>query len=411
MRRAAKSSGRPSFFHPWDSIWLRSFLAPHFLLAICGMETGELLAWHYASRQPVIIRWSSGRIREIVSAPAGVPNSLWIAPSLFDVQVNGFAGVDFQRDDLKVEDLLRATRGLRASGCARFLLTLITDEWPKLTARLRHLAALREQSEELKAAIVGWHIEGPFLSELPGYHGAHDLKLMLDPQPEHIRQLRALAGDVPLMITLAPERAGALAAIELAAALGIVVSLGHTNAPAELLAQAQAAGATLFTHLANGCPRELDRHDNILWRVCETPGLTPSFIPDRIHVSPAPFRVLHRALNNRVIYTTDAMAAAGAGPGTYPFGKMQLEVGLDQIVRLPGKTNFAGSALRPVEGVFRTAEMLGCPWQEAWGRFSEKPAQLMGLSHELVVGAPATFCVVEISPAGGLRDLQTYWNG
>src|SRR5204863_2163181 len=137
----------------------------------------------------------------------------------------------------------------------------------------------------------------------------------------------------------------------------IKISLGHTNASSELLRQAVEAGAAGFTHLANGCPRELDRHDNILWRVFETPGLTVSLIPDRIHVSPPLFRLIHRTLGQESIYyTTDAMSAAGAPPGKYRLGKMELQVGADQIVRQPGKQLFAGSALRPIDGVFRAAE-------------------------------------------------------
>lgn len=374
------------------------------------MDTGELSARHFATRQPMRVRWAGGRITQIETIP-DAPSDLWLAPALCDVQVNGYAGVDFQRDGLSADDLLRAARGLREAGCGRFLLTLITDDWSKLTARLRHVAGLRRQSEELKSAIAGWHIEGPFLSAQPGFHGAHDPAFMLDPTPEHIRELRTLTGNDPLLLTLSPERAGVIEAIRLATSLGIKISLGHTNASAEILAHATQAGATMFTHLANGCPRELDRHDNILWRVLETPGLTPSLIPDGIHVSPAPFRFIHRVLNDRVFYTTDAMAAAGAPPGRYNIGKLEVEVGADQIVRQPGKTNFAGSALRPVDGVFRAAAMLNRPWQEIWARFSDAPTQLMGLPYELSPGQPATFCVVKVSSQGQLLDLQTDWNG
>ena len=140
-------------------------------------------------------------------------------------------------------------------------------------ARLRHLRDLRPQSEELQSAIAGWHIEGPFLSSEPGFHGAHDPALMLDPTPAHIQELRAITGNDPLLLTMAPERTGALKAIAEATSLGVKVSLGHTNASAEILRKAVQAGATGFTHLGNGCPRELDRHDNILWRVVETPGV------------------------------------------------------------------------------------------------------------------------------------------
>src|SRR6185369_13552349 len=131
---------------------------------------------------------------------------------------------------------------------------------------------------------------------------------------------------------------GALEAIRLAASHGIKISLGHTNASADVLARAVAAGAVGFTHLGNGCPRELDRHDNIVWRVFETPGLLVSLIPDRIHVSPPLFRLIHRVLAaESIYYVSDAMSGAGMPPGRYKLGGLELEVGADQVVRQPGK--------------------------------------------------------------------------
>ncbi len=222
---------------------------------------------------------------------------------------------------------------------------------------------------------------------------------MCDPKPEHILELRSITGSDPLLLTVSPERSGALGAISLAVSQGIKVSLGHTNASAEVLRQAAAAGATGFTHLANGCPRELDRHDNILWRVMDMSGLMVSLIPDQIHVSPPLFRLAHWVLGgDSICYASDAMSAAGMPPGRYPLGKWKLEVGPDQIVRQPGKPLFAGSALRPIDGIFRAAKMLGCPWQQ-------------GLRNELAVGQPADFCVVKVVGENQLVDLQTYANG
>ncbi len=382
------------------------------------MNSRTLHARHYITGRPVRVTCSGGVITALEDTGEMPPDDVWIAPPLVDLQINGYAGVDFQRDGVKSDELMHAANALRRDGCGHFLLTLITDEWDALLARLRHYKMLRNASPQLRNAIIGWHIEGPFLSEKPGFHGAHDPALMLDPTPAQIRALGEIAGGDPLLLTIAPERRGAIDAIRFATALGAVVSLGHTDAPAELLRAAVQAGARGFTHLANGCPRELDRHDNILWRVCETPGLTASLIPDGIHVSPAPFRLLHRLLGNaecritndelrdapspfgfrpsplpRIYYTTDAMSAAGAGPGRFRIGRLEVEVGADQIVRQPGRTNFAGSALRPIDGVFRAAEMLGCPWQECWRRFSETPSRLIGAPVDLHVGS-RNFCVV-----------------
>ena len=357
----------------------------------------EICGWHCLTRQPLRLVCKDGIIIRKQKVSSRPPGRVWLAPALFDVQVNGYGGVDFQQDNLSAEELLSAARQLRAAGCARFLVTLITDHWPKLMARLRHLRSLRSQSAELQATIAGWHVEGPFLSAEPGFHGAHNPGLMCDPTPAHIRELRLACGKDPLLLTLSPERRGALKAIDLAVARGIKVSLGHTNASAEVLRAAVNAGATGFTHLGNGCPRELDRHDNILWRVLETRGLRVSLIPDGIHVSPPLFRLIHRILGaDSIYYTSDAMSAAGRPPGRYKLGSMELEVGPDQIVRQPGKSLFAGSALRPIDGIFRAAQMLGCPWQDVWARFSQAPAALMGLRNELAVGQPADFCVLKV---------------
>jgi N-acetylglucosamine-6-phosphate deacetylase len=374
------------------------------------MNSGEILGRHYATGLPVRVAWNKGAILEIESnctAPAGAP---WIAPALLDLQVNGFAGVDFQQDGLTSDRLLIAVRGLRAAGCGRFLLTLITDDWARLLDRLRHLRSVRSTCAELQHAIAGWHVEGPFLSAQPGFRGAHDARWMCDPTATHIRELRECTGNDPLLLTLAPERDGAAEVIRLASSLGMKVSLGHTDASLELLQRAAAAGAVAFTHLGNGCPRELDRHDNILWRVFDLlqlrgAKLKVSLIPDAIHVSPALVRLACRELGDSVFFVSDAMAAAGAPAGRYPLGGLQLEVGADRVVRFSGTDNFAGSALRPDEGVIHAAQMLGCDWQKVWKQFSEVPASLMNLSSGLTVGAPADLCLV--TPVGDALKLET----
>jgi N-acetylglucosamine-6-phosphate deacetylase len=369
----------------------------------------EISGWHYSTRQPLRIRCAGGRIVGVSPASPAPPLTTWIVPGLFDLQVNGFAGVDFQQDDLTVEQLLVAARSLRIAGCSRFLVTLITDEWPRMLRRLEMIRTLRNASPELRGAIAGWHVEGPFLSDEAGFCGAHDPAFMRDPRLEDIEQLRAAAGSDPLLLTLAPEREGSQAAIQKAVSMGMRVSLGHTNAPAHAIREAVLAGASGFTHLANGCPRDLDRHDNILWRVLETPGLMVSLIPDGIHVSPPLFRLMHSVLaGESICYVSDAMAAAAASPGRYTLGKLEVEAGADGVVRQPGSKLFAGSALRPVEGVFRAARMLGCDWRQAWERFSSVPARFMGISHSMLSGEQGSFCLVEVSEAGELMSCQMH---
>lgn len=306
------------------------------------------------------------------------------APSLrfpvFDPQVNGYAGIDFQADDQTSDRLRLAIQAWVRDGGSRFLLTLVTDAWNPLLARLRHLDSLLTAHPDLGRVIAGWHIEGPFLSDQPGFHGAHQPALMLDPSPDHIRQLKDAAGNRPTLLTLAPERRGSMESIAEARRLGMNVSLGHTNASLSQMQEAVSAGATGFTHLGNACPQQLDRHDNILWRALETPGLTVGLIADGLHVAPALFRLLHKVIpSDRIYYTTDAMAAAGAPAGEYTIGRHRMYVGADRVVRQPGGSNFAGSALQPGELLPRAATMLGVPAADLAASASATACQWLGI--------------------------------
>ncbi len=379
------------------------------------MSEVEFVGRHYATGNRSRLEWRNGVFSEVEGSDEPCTDLLkntWIAPPLVDVQINGYAGVDFQQDEVSVESLLKAARGLRRDGCSRFMLTLITEEWSTMLARFRRYRELRERDPELQDAIVGWHCEGPFLNEQPGFKGAHEASVMRDPTPEDMVALRETLPDDPILLTLAPEREGALQAIEKAVSLGIKVSVGHADPSAEVLKQAVAAGATGITHLGNGCPQQLDRHDNILWRVFETPGLMSGLICDSIHLSPMAFRLIHKVLPpESIYYTTDAVAPAGAPPGRYSIGRFEVEVGEDLVVRQPGQTNFAGSALTPIEGIRRAAEMLRLPWQRVWDAFSAQPAALMGQDFSLKAGNAADFCVIETSERNQIEKVRVYRGG
>jgi len=367
---------------------------PPRLHSVIDTPAGELTARHYRSGAGLRLRWEAGRITEAVPVPAPETGTLRVAPALFDLQINGYGGIDFQNDTCDEAALLGATEALRRDGSPRYLLTLITHPWPRLLDRLARFKAIRDAHPLLRRAIAGWHIEGPFLSGTPGFVGAHDPEAVCDPTPGALDALKAITGDDPVLLTLAPERPGSPETIRRAREHGFVVSAGHTNASRADLAAAVEAGLSAFTHLGNGCPQQLDRHDNILWRVFDQPGIMAGIIPDTHHVSPQAFRLFHRVLPE-IYWTTDAMSGAGAPPGLHALGPHRIEVGEDRVARQPGKTNFAGSALEPFEGIVRGAAMLGKPWREVWDYFSLQPARLMGLPAGLEPGDPALFALVE----------------
>lgn len=375
------------------------------------MSAGECTAFYYSNRLPIRLRWEQGRIASWRLAYPNETPRRWFAPLLVDHQVNGFAGVDFQSDTLDVPQLEEAARGLLRAGCGAWCLTLVTDDWEQMLHRLRNAVELRRRSALLQKVIIGWHLEGPFLSTVAGYRGAHPADKMISPTPAHIQALRHVAPRDPILLTVSPEVPGVIEAIAEARRWGIRVSLGHTNASAGQLKAAREAGAFGFTHLGNACPQDLDRHDNILWRVLET-DLKVSLIPDGIHVSPSLFRLIHRLLHSsNIFYVSDAMSAAGAPPGRYRLGASEVEVGPDRIVRKPGERNFAGSALAPIEGIFRAASMLGGSWQQAWRHYSKIPAGLLGVSELPRIGLSADFCLLEISESNQLQSLEVYLEG
>ena len=285
---------------------------------------------------------------------------------LFDLQVNGFAGVDFQRP-LAAADLARAARALHAHGTPRILLTLITDTVDALGRQLAAVERLAAADPLVRATIAGYHLEGPYLLPEPGYHGAHDPRKMKAPDPAEFDLLWRAAGGRIRLITLAPEWPGTPGFIRHVVGHGVRVAVGHSNANDRALDAATAAGLTLCTHVGNGVPQQLHRHDNIIQRLLARDELTAVFIPDGIHLPPATLRNFVRAKpRDRVLFTTDCVAAAGAPPGRYTVGAIEVESGVDGVVREPGKPNFAGSSLTPDRAVANVCRFLG--WSEAEAR-------------------------------------------
>jgi len=300
---------------------------------------------------------------------------------LFDFQVNGFAGVDFQSDTLSAEDLGRAVRALREDSVGGILLTLITDDESKLCARFRRVEGFRRSDPGIAAIVRGYHLEGPWLNPEPGYCGAHPAAAMHAPSIDAFDRLQEAAEGGIRLVTLAPEWPGSTPMIEALIAREVRVALGHTNASHEQIDAAVRAGATLCTHLGNGVPNLLPRHDNVVQRLLARDELTACFIPDGIHLPPFVLRNFFRAKpSGKVLFTTDAMSAAGAPPGRFRIGHMEVTVGSDGVVRGP-HGGFAGSSLTPSQGVERAAAFLALPESESraiwshrsWGAFGLDP--------------------------------------
>jgi N-acetylglucosamine-6-phosphate deacetylase len=183
------------------------------------------------------------------------------------------------------------------------------------------------------------------------------------------------------LITLAPEWPGSPEFVRHAVAHGVRVAIGHSDADDRAIDAAVAAGLTLCTHVGNGVPIQLHRHDNIIQRLLARDDLIAVFIPDGVHVPPAVLRNFVRAKPaGRVLFTTDCMAAAGAPPGRYTIGALTVGVGADGVVRQPGKPNFAGSSLTMDRALANVSAFLGWSPAEAHAACSTRVAACLGFA-------------------------------
>lgn len=268
--------------------------------------------------------------------------------SYFDLQINGYGGVDLNDPVLTREDCHRACRALECDGITGILATLITDAIPAMVEKLDRLVRFREDDEVIHRVIRGFHLEGPFINGNPGFVGAHPVAAVRAASVGAMEELLAAGAEQVRLVTLAPECDRALATTRFLVERGIAVSAGHCDPSHGLLGDAIEAGVSLFTHVGNGCPLEMARHDNIIQRVLAyADRLTLCWIPDGHHV---PFFALRNYLRAcdpaRVIMTTDAMAAAGLGPGQYGLSGAEVEVDASGVARRPGSPYLAGSTLR-----------------------------------------------------------------
>jgi N-acetylglucosamine-6-phosphate deacetylase len=338
---------------------------------------------------------SAGGDRPVVGGP-----DCLVAEGFLDIQVNGFAAVDFNRPELTVEELLRATRAMWRTGVTRFLPVVITAPVKNMLGTLTAIARAREQEPILRRAIPGIHLEGPFLAPEDGPRGAHPADSIRDPDWGLFQQFQDAAGDLIRLVTLAPERPGAIGLIWQLCQAGIVVSIGHSDAKEADIDQAVEAGARISCHLGNGAHAMLPRHRNYIQKQLATDALMASLIVDGHHLPAYVVKNMIRCKGvDHIILVTDAMAAAAAPPGKYRLGEVLAEVGPDGYVRLPGTPYLAGSALtmdRAVENVTRFA---GISLDEAILLATRQPRRLFpDLGAGLVPGVRADLVVLREGP-------------
>ena len=275
-----------------------------------------------------------------------VDPDLYVAPGLFDPQVNGFAGVDFNGKDLMPDDVHRAAQAVSATGVTTFFPTLITASLERLLHQLKILKEAIENDSFVSKMCGGIHLEGPYISSAEGPRGVHPFQFIRPPQWDEFEKLQDACGGRIKLITLAPEKEGSLHFIKKSVSTGVVVAIGHTEASEEILDAACEAGARLSTHLGNGMGNRFPRHRNPFQKQLAMDGLMASIIADWIHLPDYVVKNIVRAKTpERVLLCTDAMSAAAQPPGKYRLADLEVQVEPDGRTRLVGTDSLAGSTL------------------------------------------------------------------
>jgi N-acetylglucosamine-6-phosphate deacetylase len=295
-------------------------------------------------------------------------------PGFVDIQVNGFAGVDFNSGDVTTEQIGAALTALRATGVTRLLPTLITGPFDRFARCARTILGVDD------VAIAGIHLEGPYISPVDGARGAHPRAYTMPARLDDFNRRQDAAGGRIVLVTLAPEVDGAIELIEHLVSAGVRVAIGHSDASPGTIRDAVSAGATLSTHLGNGCAAMIDRHSNVIWEQLAADALLASFIVDGHHLPAALVKSAVRAKSpSRTILVTDAMAAAGCGPGSYRIGEVEVVVDQTRRVSLSGTPYLAGSVLTMPEAVANTVRFTGLPLEEVLPMATSIPADFLGI--------------------------------
>jgi N-acetylglucosamine-6-phosphate deacetylase len=343
--------------------------APRIVPAVSGSQV--LAPGYVAIRDGAVVGLGQGSAPRVpdIELTDGV-----LLPGFVDLQVNGYFG----------EELMTAgpggwatvARRLPETGTTAFLPTFITAPIGELSAALRAARRIVAELPDGGARVLGVHAEGPFIS--PQRRGAHNGAWIIPPSSGAVEELITAGAGVLRLVTLAPERDGALAAIERFTQAGVLVSVGHSDATARQVAAAADAGARMITHLFDAQRPLHHREPGVVGQALTDPRLTSGLIADLRHVSAQACAIAFAAAPGRIALVTDAAACAGMPPGRYLLGGEPIELPPgDGIPPVRGDGTLAGSALRMDVGVANMVAA-GIALPEAVAAASRIPADLVG---------------------------------
>ena len=336
--------------------------------------------YYYLDGEPVEITIEDGKIDNISRKTVKQNEKpVYIAPGFIDNQINGYVEVGFSSEGLTVQGVKKATQSLWKAGVTTYLPTVVTSSHERLIENFKILAqALKDP--EIARSVPGFHMEGPYISPVDGFRGAHNKKWVRPPDWEEFQKIYQAADRKILQVTLAPEIEGAMDFIRNCVKNDIIVALGHHNGSAEIIEQAIDQGAQIATHLGNGCANMIHRHNNPLWPQLSDDRLMASIIVDGFHLRPEEVRVFYKAKGiNNIILTSDVTKLAGMPPGEYSYDGRDVVLTPDGMVKFPAQNVLAGAAAPITKGVGNVMKYTKCSLADAVHMATRNPARLYGL--------------------------------
>lgn len=371
----------------------------------------RFLARRFDTAEPVEITTAGRTIASVEPADVPDPESLpFVAPGLFDIQVNGWGGTWFSQANLTPENVHRVVQEFLPHGVTRLFPTLITNSFESLEAGFAAIATACEEYPLVADMVAGCHLEGPYISKEDGPRGAHPIEHARPADWDEFSSLQTISGNRIKLITLAPESPGAIGFIRRAVASGVVVAIGHTAATPEQITAAADAGATLSTHLGNGAHGMLRRHPNYIWEQLADDRLTASIIADLHHLPASVVKTILRTKPpGRVILTCDASGYAGCSPGTYHGESGDVEVLDDGRIVVAGQRQFlAGSGAATEECVAGVMQLAGVELAEAIHMATLYPERLLSAeSIDLRPGSRADLFLFHVKPGPHIEVTAT----
>ncbi len=342
----------------------------------------HLFGRRYENGEPVCIETRGDRITSITPAWPHGPIADWpyLAPGLFDLQINGHGGVWFSDETLTPAKVRQAVASYLKHGVTRMCPTLVTNSREAIAAGIKAIREACEHDGWVNRMVPGIHIEGPYISSEDGARGAHPKEHVRPCDWDEFQYWQEASGNRIRLLTLAPENPGAVEFTRKATTAGVVISIGHTAATPEQIDAVVEAGATLSTHLGNGSPAMIHRHRNHITAQLADRRLTTCLITDGCHLPQSLVSTWVRAKTPRqVVLTCDASGYAGLPPGVYKSQWGESEILDDGRLVVAGQRELlAGSAFETDICIPTVMDYAGVTLKEAVDMASRNAAKALG---------------------------------